>query len=369
MRVALAARNLRGKTGISAIVLEQIQRFAMRGATVDLLGEKVNERLVTAAGGQTIRFQRLPAPQNIARRWFAARVDRHIRKHRYDLVIGNSDILNQDALFIHNLPHMERAVLPGAPSRGLLNKINFDDHMFANGKHRLCIANSEFTRKDLLQHYNLPPESVAVAHPGYDPERFSPRHRERLRMPIAKAGEIVVGFITSGHYAKRGADILAATLAQLAPELRKRIKLLAVGSAANTSALQELLRPLDMANNIIAKDKSDEVEKYYATTDLLFYPARMEEFGLVVLESAASGTPVLTSAKVGAAELLGDSRLMIAPEPSAAEFAPRLTELLQSPEKITAAGKRQQELVAGNTWDEYFSKVFALYSQLLQRPL
>jgi UDP-glucose:(heptosyl)LPS alpha-1,3-glucosyltransferase len=48
-----------------------------------------------------------------------------------------------------------------------------------------------------------------------------------------------------------------------------------------------------------------DVERIYATADVVALPARYEPFGNVHLEALASGVPVLTSAATGGAEVVG----------------------------------------------------------------
>ena len=60
MKALLAARNLRGKTGVSAIVLQHIARLAERGYAVDVVGEKLDRTLVEAEGGRAVKLKRLP---------------------------------------------------------------------------------------------------------------------------------------------------------------------------------------------------------------------------------------------------------------------------------------------------------------------
>jgi glycosyltransferase involved in cell wall biosynthesis len=51
----------------------------------------------------------------------------------------------------------------------------------------------------------------------------------------------------------------------------------------------------------------DDVDALLAVADVLCLPSRQEAFGNVVLEALAAGVPVVTTAAVGAAELLDDS--------------------------------------------------------------
>jgi glycosyltransferase involved in cell wall biosynthesis len=61
---------------------------------------------------------------------------------------------------------------------------------------------------------------------------------------------------------------------------------------------------LVVSGKLIYRPKNHSPERFMAALDVFVYPARFEEFGMVVLEAAALGVPVLTSRRVGAAECL-----------------------------------------------------------------
>jgi len=367
-RIAITSRNLRGKTGVSAIVLAQVRQLVAAGHEVDVIGEKLDEKMIRQAGGNATRLRRLPGPRYAARRFFSTRVDRIAAKNNYDLIVGNSEILHQDVLFMHNLTHLEHETVPGSNSSGLLSKMRFDEELFRKGRFSYCIANSELMKRDLAERHNLDPAIIRIAHPGIDPDTFSATDRNELRdttrAELCEADDLLVGFITSGNFAKRGADIMLESFQLLTPGLQQRIKVLAVGSEKNTSALRRSAESHQLPIEIIAQGKTNDIARYYHATDLLFYPARVEEFGLVALEAAACGTPVLTSARTGAAEVLDTGEDFLAPAPNATEFGPRLTRLLEDPAQLHALAEHQEKAAAQQTWQHYFDTVFSVYAEL-----
>jgi D-inositol-3-phosphate glycosyltransferase len=108
------------------------------------------------------------------------------------------------------------------------------------------------------------------------------------------------------------------------------------------------------------------VEHDYHAADLLFHPALFETFGLVVMEAAACGTPVLTSAAVGATELFtGPGALAVATRPEPALFAPLLERLVTEPEFARDVAGSQQRAVAPRTWPAYAAEFMAATAALL----
>jgi UDP-glucose:(heptosyl)LPS alpha-1,3-glucosyltransferase len=55
------------------------------------------------------------------------------------------------------------------------------------------------------------------------------------------------------------------------------------------------------------RPKAARPEPWFAALDLFLYPARFEEYGIVVAEALACGVPVLTSRLVGASECLPEA--------------------------------------------------------------
>jgi len=161
-----------------------------------------------------------------------------------------------------------------------------------------------------------------------------------------------VAFVTSGHFRLRGVDILAGTLARLPPGGRARLRLLAVGHGGNIALLRAALERQGVAGGLIVQPPVDGVERYYHAADLLFHPALFETFGLVCLEAAACGCPVLTSRAVGASELFTGSGGVV-DAPSVEAFAPVLERLMMDAPWYAAVAQGQLAAARVRDWDAY----------------
>jgi glycosyltransferase involved in cell wall biosynthesis len=62
--------------------------------------------------------------------------------------------------------------------------------------------------------------------------------------------------------------------------------------------------PLLRRGRLLHRARGAHPERWMSALDVFLYPARFEEFGMVVLEACALGVPVITSRRVGAAECL-----------------------------------------------------------------
>jgi glycosyltransferase involved in cell wall biosynthesis len=73
-------------------------------------------------------------------------------------------------------------------------------------------------------------------------------------------------------------------------------KLLIMGGNDNVNSLdQDLLAYAKNSGNIIFTGRVENVEEYYAASDVFVAPSYREGFGLVVIEAAAMGLPAIVS--------------------------------------------------------------------------
>ena len=187
----------------------------------------------------------------------------------------------------------------------------------------------------LHAHFGIARERLAVLYPGYSAARYSLERAAELRGGARSALGVeprapLVGFVTSGDFAKRGLDLFLDCAARIA-SARPDVRFLVVGS----KELPEHARTHALVRSgvVLYRPKSLRPERWFAALDLFLYAARFEEFGMVLSEAQAMGVPVLTSRLVGASECLPDvyaSWLLDRPEP--AELAARAMTLLADAE-------------------------------------
>ena len=202
------------------------------------------------------------------------------------------------------------------------------------------IANSEMVREAVIETLDLPEDRVVVIYPGYDDSRFSPAARDSFRDATRaelgiKPDELLVGLVTSGDFRKRGLDRFLECFAALQARV-PRLRGLVVGGRRMPRILGSDTNFLN--GRIVHQPSTAAPERLTAALDLVLYPARYEEFGIVVLEAMAMGIPVITSSAVGAAELLGKTAsefVIDAKQATTEAYNERTIELLASNETAT----------------------------------
>lgn len=159
------------------------------------------------------------------------------------------------------------------------------------------VTTSAWTRRALLELYELPGVPVHVAEPGVDPAELAPG--------TETAGSLlsVAAVIPS-----KGHDVLLDALASVAG-LRWQCK--CVGSVERDPAFVERLRGrvldsgMDGRVRFAGPQTGADLSRSYAEADVLVLPSRAETYGMVIAEALARGVPVVATEVGGVPEALG----------------------------------------------------------------
>lgn len=233
------------------------------------------------------------------------------------IVDHDSSLRNADFTFIHNLI----SSAPETPNEYLTWLQNSQCHI---------IANSAFTKYKLEQQ-DIDPQRISVVHPGYNQLRFNRDSKHRFRLPARKALGIaadkkVIGFITSGDFKKRG----LAHFLDICLNLHQRdadVEFFVLGSHAFPEELAD--HPAVKLKQFHYKPKNARPEYWLSVLDVFVYPAKLEEFGMVIPEALAMDIPVITTANVGATEILpSDYQHWVHPQVDVDWFTERTATLL-----------------------------------------
>lgn len=131
---------------------------------------------------------------------------------------------------------------------------------------------------------------------GVDLNKFNYSQRERWRKEIRDElglsdKDFIFGFVGRITRDKGINEIFEAF-----QQVSGNVKLLMIGQAEGLDTLdQDLLNVAKQDTNVIFHDSVFDIERYYASLDVLLLPSYREGFGNVVIEAAAVGTPAIIS--------------------------------------------------------------------------
>ena len=250
------------------------------------------------------------------------------------------------------------------------------------------LANCAEEAEDLQYHYGAPAERIEIVPPGVDHAFFSPGDRNGARAALGwtdadrvsvaggrGATEHPVLLFVGRIQPLKGLDVAVGALAELDDD---RAELVAVGGPSGPEGDAELARVCKLAADLGVLDRVRFVEPqphhllstWYRAADVILMPSRSESFGLVALEAAACGRPVVAAGVGGLRTIVDDGRtgfLVDGREPSA--YASAVDVLLRDPALATAMGAAAAQRAAGFTWSTTAARLRRLYTDLVAREL
>lgn len=237
------------------------------------------------------------------------------------------------------------------------------------------LANSPTEADQLVELYGADPGRVEIVPPGVDHAFFSPGDRGGARAALGLGGGPVLLFVGRIQPLK-GLDVAVGALAELDDP---RATLLAVGGPSGPVGDAELARVRDLAARLGVADRIRFVDPqphhllstYYRAADVTIVPSRSESFGLVALESAACGTPVV-AADVGGLRLLVDHGRtgFLVDDRDPARYADHVRQVLDQPELAAALSAESARRARRYTWSTTAGRLRRIYADLaVRRPV
>ncbi len=235
----------------------------------------------------------------------------------------------------------------------------------------VVLASCSVEARQLADLYDGDTERIRVVPPGVDHAFFGPGHRPQARRALGLFEHAPVLLFVGRIQPLKGVDIALRTLHAL--QGHPDAHLVVVGGPSgprgdeHLASLQKLADELGLAERVrFERPQPHELlSTYYRAADVCLVPSRSESFGLVALEAAACGTPVVASDVGGLTTLVEEGRtgfLVDGPDPEA--FAAAASAVLADPllaERLaTAAVVRARRY----TWAHAASLLRATYEEL-----
>ncbi len=205
---------------------------------------------------------------------------------------------------------------------------------------RLFIANSEKTRRDLIEMYGVPPDKIHRVYLGVDESSFlsiTPEERSAARreFQLADSDRMILFVGALGYDRNKGLDTLLSGFQLLSAPARGRNYLFAVGSG-KLKYWQQLVNESGAADRVRLLGARTDVPRLMAAADLLVSPTRYDSYGLAVHEALCRGLPVIVAKTAGVAERIPyDLNGMVLPNPEdAGDLARRIDTVLSGRPRI-----------------------------------
>lgn len=235
---------------------------------------------------------------------------------------------------------------------------------------RRVITCSAHMRWEVTRLFELPPDKVDVVPNGIDTTTWRADHADvaAARARYAPGGPLVV---CAGRLEyEKGVH----TLLRAVPRLRRRLpglRVVVVGRGTYEAELRELARRLRLGRAVEFTGWLTEAElvALSSAADVAVVPSIYEPFGLVALEAAALGTPLVVAATGGLAELVadGESGLTFPPDDHAA-LADAVTAVLRDDVLARRVVRTARAVVArDHAWPTLAQRTVDVYGRAIEQ--
>ena len=237
----------------------------------------------------------------------------------------------------------------------------------------ICVSCTEEERQ-FLSLYGTPPGKIEIVAPGVEHAFFAPGDKRGARKALELGSGPVLLFVGRIQPLK-GVDVAVRALAALN---RRDASLYVVGGASGMQGDSEVARVNALIDELGLTQQVHFVEPqahhmlstYYRAADAVWVPSRSESFGLVALEAAACGTPVIANAVGGLLSLVdhGMTGYLVA-DRDPEMFAKYTTELLNNPTLAASMSAAAAERGRRYTWSFAAARLRRVYSDITSRAL
>lgn len=322
MRIAVNTRLLvpEKMDGIGRFTFETLQRICNNNPEVEfdfIFDRKPNSEFKFS---ENVRLISLSPP---ARHpilwviWFEYRLKNYINSNNFDL------FLSPEGWIPPNL---------NCPSLGVIHDLNFAHHpeniifshrkylqyffpKFANRANRIATV-SEFSKKDIIETYNISPEKIDVVYNGAN-EIFKPLSIEKqVKVRATFCNEKPYFIFIGTLHPRKNIDHLLLAFDDFKSTVHSNVQLLIVGNRkwwpAKVESIYQKMKFKDDVH-FLGRQSDGNLAQLLASAEALTYLPYFEGFGIPILEAFQCEVPVITSAVSSMPEVAKDAALLAQP--------------------------------------------------------
>ncbi len=237
----------------------------------------------------------------------------------------------------------------------------------------ICVSCPEEERQ-FRRLYGDPAGRIEIVPPAVEHAFFAPGDRGGARRAVGLPTDRAVLLFVGRIQPLKAPDVAIRALAHV-PD--RTAVLVIVGGASGAAgdgeeaAARQLAAELGLADRVqfVAPRPHHILSSYYRAADLVIVPSRSESFGLVALEAAACGVPVVASAVGGLLNIVHDGVTgLLVDGRDPARYARAISQLLDDPAGAAAMGAAAAVRARRFTWSFTAARLRRLYTDLAAKP-
>ncbi len=265
----------------------------------------------------------------------------------------------------HGPRYLERAVEGAHPLSVRLSKY-IEQKVYARTDHAITL--SYYMKRVLVETYNFAEEKVSVVPGGVNVDQFKQTiSRQDARRQLGLPGDRPLILAVRRLERRMGLHNLIEGIQKVARNYPE-ILLLIVGKGPRRQELDEQIRSMNLTRQVrtVGAVNEQELPLLYRAADFTIVPtSAYEGFGLILLESLASGTPVLGTPVAAIPEVLTPLSKSLLLESAAAEhLAQGILEVLSGQRMLPGMDVCERYAAENYSWAVTVPKIHAVYRHI-----
>jgi D-inositol-3-phosphate glycosyltransferase len=238
----------------------------------------------------------------------------------------------------------------------------------------ICVSCAE-EEQQFRRLYGDPQGQIEIVAPGVEHAFFAPGEQSGARAAVDLPVDVPVILFVGRIQPLKGPDVAIRALHALG---RADAMLVIVGGASGSDGAGEVARAHRLVDELGLHDQVVFVppqphhilSTYYRAADVVIVPSRSESFGLVALEAAACGVPVVASAVGGLLSLVdhGETGFLV-PQREPMLFAKAIERIIDEPLLAESMAAAAAERASSYTWSFAAARLRRMYTDLTARQL
>ncbi len=321
MKIGIDGHNLEGKrTGVGRYLLSILREWDKQDLPADLGFTLYFKSTLPEDLGLSGRFSKKLLSVSSQARFIQWELYQSAKRDKLDWLFCPAYLApllyrGKIALTLHDIIYQARPELYNWPSWKDKILLKLFSKISAK-KARLIFVPSDYTKREVLEHFKVSPEKVIVTPEAADTRKITDQQKIeefKRQQGIQDKFILFIGSIFNRRHLPEAIRAFEKTAGQLsnyqfliigANHTAPRIDIDGIISGVNQNLGRQAVLHLDYL-------QSDDISIVYSAADLLIWLSDYEGFGLPVLEAIACQTPVITSPAASIPEVAGEAAIYI----------------------------------------------------------
>lgn len=236
--------------------------------------------------------------------------------------------------------------------------LELENSLFRPESSTHVIANAQFVKEEIVQHYGTPTNRITVIPNGFDPAPISEETDPSLRRELGLSSDHVSFLFVGSGWERKGLPFAIKAIESLVDRGKPAV-LLVAGKDKHSPRVQ---RPESV--RFLGPLPSERLSALYEAADVFLLPTLYDPFSNATLEAASHGLPVITTTANGIADLFPDLQGTLVEDPSTPELTAACEKWLDT-DLRSSARKTNREIAAGYSVARNVDATLACFEQLL----